>query len=445
MFTCADLAAGSVQWVLLWTKDEYDNENFVPTGITLHDPSNLCKPSANVAGAVKTENNANISSVQVSANTGGAIASSAMTAADGTFSIAGLTPGNYQVKASKTDAKDAYNGVTTFDIARISKHLLAVEKITSPYQLIAADVDKNGDIDGADMLHIRNFILRKSNSLPGGIWRFIDKSYAFKNPSNPFAEDFSEVISLNDMKVGTTAANFVAVKLGDVNQNYSASATSTVARNAQVLNFTAQDKVLSAGNEYTVSIAAENFNAAAFQGTLSFNGATVKSVAAGEGLTDGNFGQFANAVTMSWNGKEALSGIVTITFVANKTAKLSEVLTLGSELTTAEANATNGAAMNVALKFTNGKVSGGEFALYQNTPNPVANETSIRFNLPSESNAKLTIYDVQGKVVLVKQGEFNAGVNEFRVSKSELNANGVLYYRLDTPEHSGTKKMIIME
>jgi hypothetical protein len=444
MFSCDDYNRAQFQGVRLWVIDRAGNANYVVSTITLQDNAGACRPSANIAGAIRTESNAAVANVTVSATTGSTIAASNVTSATGEYVVSGLALGNYQVKAAKTDVKDAYTGVTTFDILRVQKHLLGLENLGSAYQMIAADVNKDGEVDGADMLHLRNFILRKSNSLPGGIWRFIDKSYSFKNASNPFAEDFSEVATLNDLKAGTSAASFVAVKLGDVNQNYSANATASVVRNAQVLNFTTADRVLSAGNEYTVNIDADNFNAAAFQGTLSFNGATVKSVKAAEGLTDGNFGMFNNAVTMSWNGNTELKGIVAVTFVANKTAKLSDVLTLGSELTPAEANTTTGSAMNVALKFTNGKVS-GEFALYQNTPNPVSNETSIRFNLPSETTAKLTVYDVQGKVVLVKNGAFAAGVNEFVVNKSELNANGVLYYRLDTPEHSATKKMIIME
>jgi hypothetical protein len=297
------------------------------------------------------------------------------------------------------------------------------------------------------MVQIRNFILRKTTTLPGGVWRFVDKSYTFRNPANPFGEDFPEVISLTGTKANETA-NFVAVKLGDVNATFTAGLAPTTARNAKSLVLTADDMSLVAGNEYTVTIAAENFNAAALQGTFSFNGATVKSVKSGDlaNFGDGNVAIFNNEVTTSWNGAtKASAEVITISFVANKSAKLSEVLTVGSALTPAVANDAQGTEMNVSLKFNTGKVAGAEFALYQNTPNPVATETTIGFNMPKEGAAKLTIYTVDGKVVMTKTIDAKAGLNNLSINKSDINANGVLYYRLETADQSATKKMIIVE
>jgi Secretion system C-terminal sorting domain len=178
------------------------------------------------------------------------------------------------------------------------------------------------------------------------------------------------------------------------------------------------------------------------------NGATVKSVKAGDlaNYNDGNFGVFANEITTSWNGASKLNAnVMSITFVANKSAKLSEVLTVGNSLTPAVANDIAGNEMNVNLKFTTGKVVGGEFALYQNTPNPVALETTIGFNLPKDESARLTVYSVDGKTILAKQIDGKAGVNQITINKSELNANGVMYYRLETAAHTATKKMVIIE
>ncbi|MBL7815751.1 MAG: T9SS type A sorting domain-containing protein [Saprospiraceae bacterium] len=87
---------------------------------------------------------------------------------------------------------------------------------------------------------------------------------------------------------------------------------------------------------------------------------------------------------------------------------------------------------------------GGEFALYQNQPNPAANETSIGFNLPKDGQARLTISTIDGRVVKVINGEYKAGYNSISVNKSDLNTSGIFYYRLETVEHSATKKMVIM-
>jgi hypothetical protein len=57
----------------------------------------------------------------------------------------------------------------------------------------------------------------------------------------------------------------------------------------------------------------------------------------------------------------------------------------------------------------------------------------------------LTVFDVTGKVLSVKEAEATKGYNTISVSSKELPAVGVLYYRLDANEYTATKKMIIIE
>jgi hypothetical protein len=449
MFTCAD--ANTVVSVRVWANDNPANTaagnwSYVVTPITVQDNIGICRPTAAAAGLVGTENGSPVKDVVISANAGGIVAASATTPSAGTFRIETLTPGtSYQVRAAKTIDTDKKNGVTTLDIALISKHLLAETELNSAYKIIAADVDKNGEVDATDMLHIRRFILSITSNLPAGsAWRFIDRAYAFRNAANPLGEDFPEVVSLSNIPTGTSAANFMAVKLGDVNNSFDA----TQVRGSRALAFNAADMNVVAGNEYTVAINADNFNAAAFQGTFAFEGATVKAVKAGNlnNVSDNNFGMFSNAVSASWNGKsETSANVLNITFVATKSGKLSEMLTVNSAITMAEGYDAAGNAMNVTLKFNTGKVAGGEFALYQNTPNPVALSTKIGFNLPKDGQAKLTIYTAEGKVLSVINNGYKAGYNEVSVNKADLNASGMLYYRLDTQDNSSTRKMIIIE
>jgi hypothetical protein len=443
MLSCANLPEAKVR---VWAVDGSGNWNFATSTITVQDNDGICSARPVIAGTIGTEAGAPVKDVVVSANANGIVAASASSVAAGTYQVTGLTAGtNYQVRAAKTMDNDKKNGVTTLDIALISKHLLAETELNSAYKIIAADVDKNGEVDATDMLHIRRFILSVTSNLPAGsAWRFVDKSYAFRNAANPLGEDFPEVVSLANVPVGTNAANFTAVKLGDVNNSFDA----TTVRGSRVLALSTEDMNVVAGNEYTVAIAAENMNAAAFQGTFSFDGAKVKAVKAGtlNNVSDNNFNMTANAVATSWNGKsEASATVANITFVATKSGKLSEMLTVNSALTMAEGYDAVGNAMNVTLKFSNGKVAGGEFALYQNTPNPVATSTKIGFNLPKDGQAKLTIYTAEGKVLSVTNNNYKAGYNEVTVNKSDLNASGMLYYRLDTQDNSSTRKMIVIE
>jgi hypothetical protein len=156
---------------------------------------------------------------------------------------------------------------------------------------------------------------------------------------------------------------------------------------------------------------------------------------------------FKDAVTLSWYNSvtpSVVSPVKTfdVMIKAHKTARLSEILSLNNNKTTIEAMDYDGKAMNLVLKFANQLRDNMPFALYQNTPNPASGETFISFNLPKESTARLTIYNTEGKTVKIIDDKFTEGLNKIRLSKSDLEGNGLYYYRLDTPEHSATKRMI---
>ncbi len=83
--------------------------------------------------------------------------------------------------------------------------------------------------------------------------------------------------------------------------------------------------------------------------------------------------------------------------------------------------------------------------LLQNRPNPFSNETLIGFNLPEATEATLTIYDLNGRILKVFNGDYAQGLNEVKVNRSELGGTGVLYYTLRTQNETATKVMVIID
>lgn len=100
--------------------------------------------------------------------------------------------------------------------------------------------------------------------------------------------------------------------------------------------------------------------------------------------------------------------------------------------------------MDLALSFRSGNTD-AEFALYQNEPNPVRGNTVIGYDVPAAGAVTLTVFDVTGKVVIVKDVEALKGYNTITINSTELPATGVLYYRLDAGEYTATKKMVVIE
>ncbi|MBN2281066.1 MAG: VWA domain-containing protein [Candidatus Marinimicrobia bacterium] len=88
----------------------------------------------------------------------------------------------------------------------------------------------------------------------------------------------------------------------------------------------------------------------------------------------------------------------------------------------------------------------GKFKLNQNYPNPFNPTTTISFNIPVQSNVKLIVYDMQGKVVqmLVNENR-NAGNYSLSFDATGL-PSGIYFYRLLVgSEYVETKKMIFMK
>lgn len=136
----------------------------------------------------------------------------------GEYSISGLAAQQgYTLTASRTG--DALNGVSTFDLLLINKHVLGVEPFDSPYKRIAADVNGSQSITTLDMIQLRRLILGLDvgfNTLPS--WRFIPADYAFPDPENPWMEAFPEHIDIQELPVtGLPGQDLIAVKIGDVN------------------------------------------------------------------------------------------------------------------------------------------------------------------------------------------------------------------------------------
>jgi hypothetical protein len=87
----------------------------------------------------------------------------------------------------------------------------------------------------------------------------------------------------------------------------------------------------------------------------------------------------------------------------------------------------------------------GDFALYQNHPNPFNPITEIGFYLPTASRARLEIYNIMGqKVATLVDSELSMGEHSFSFDGGSV-ASGVYFYRLETATGSQTRKMVLMK
>ncbi|MCK6690896.1 MAG: hypothetical protein L6Q97_02210 [Thermoanaerobaculia bacterium] len=450
-FTCDELGT---QLVELWSVDVAGNADYCETYVVVQDNMGICTGnSASVAGTLATEGGNGLEEAQVSAGN-----TNVTTGANGDYQLFLLPGQDYTVTPLKDN--DPLNGVSTFDLVLINKHILGLEPLNTPYRMIAADANNSRSITTFDIVELRKLILGIYTELPNNTsWRFVDEDYNFPNPANPFQDIFPETKQFANLQSTMTGQDFVAVKVGDVNGNaVTSSLTSVQDRTEGALLFDVTPTVsrheIKAGETFTL-----NFRAAekvkGYQFTLYFPNLEVVEVTPGAGMTTGNFGIFndQHALTTSFDNDPEASGQgeFAVTFRANKNGQISKMLTVSSRITKAEAYRndamTNDAMtpMSIALRF-NGQdgtvIAAQGFELYQNQPNPWLHRTQIGFYLPAASEATLTVFDETGRLLFTQTGDFAKGYNAISLERSLINTAGVLYYKLETATDSAVKKMI---
>ncbi len=87
----------------------------------------------------------------------------------------------------------------------------------------------------------------------------------------------------------------------------------------------------------------------------------------------------------------------------------------------------------------------GSYSLKQNYPNPFNPSTRIRFSIPSSSEVKLSVYDMNGKEVsILHNGVLTADNYEADWNASGV-SSGIYFYTLKSGNFTETKRMILIK
>lgn len=462
-FTCEDVGN---QMIEFWAEDASGNSAHCLTVIAVQDNNGVCPQAASgmIAGEVTTESGQYVEGVMVEVMSNDPMM--AYTTNDGFFELLGVPfGGSYTVRPERNT--DPLNGVSTLDLMFISRHILGVQPLNTPYKMIAADVNRSGSISTLDIIALRKMILGLESQLPNDntSWRFVDANHIFLNPNNPFATPIPEVVNINGFDQDHMDANFVAIKVGDVDLSAAPNDLSGIEERDPEgsMMIHVPDVSVNEGQEFTIPFTTTGLHAVlGYQFTLRFNTEALEymELVAGPvpGMSGSNFNlQKTNDgwITTSWNQTSTLPGegqseLFAITFRARQPIEsLEELVSFTSVPTSKEAYDMEGNIMDVGLNFgeaisSSGSVRVEGYELYQNRPNPFSTKTVIGFRLPIAGEAKVTVYDMAGKVLFHQEGYYDAGAHELIIRGTELGASGLLYYQLQTADYAATKKMILM-
>jgi HYR domain len=112
---------------------------------------------------------------------------------------------------------DWLNGVSTYDLVLISRHLLQLEPFDTPDEILASDANQTGSLTTFDIVQLRKLILGVFDTIPDGrSWLFYPDNFQFADPMNPRAQPIPDTLAVGNLTADVTEVNFKAVKTGDL-------------------------------------------------------------------------------------------------------------------------------------------------------------------------------------------------------------------------------------
>lgn len=355
VLTCAD--AGKQISVEVHAWDNKGNHDFCLTYLLAQDNSKNCPTPPSIIGNITMVSGLAIPNVVINITATDQKLIS-QTNQQGLYSVLNLPKGKtYAVQPFLK--KGDTDGIGVGDMNKLFQMAItgAVPDNISPYLLLAADIDGNGEVNLEDQSLLRRIIF-KQDTFPGGsAWRFIDASYQFPNPKKPWSASLPQIIRLDSLK-NARNASFIAYKLGDLDGSFEPNST------------------------------------------------------------------YFNAIPN-----------------APKQIMVKVIAPPNSVETTNEAVNPAGLSIPVSAKI-GGQIS-GELTLGAVSPNPFDNQTILNVYLPQSDMVSLVVWDVQGRQVLSRIAQLDAGAQQFILTGEDFgNAQGLLYYSVQTPTQRKVGKMV---
>ncbi len=286
------------------------------------------------------------------------------------------------------------NGLTTFDLVIIRKHILGTEPFANAIQEVAADANKSNSVTTFDIVLLQQVILGIETTLPAGSWRFF-----------PDAIEFNSISDLVDLA-------FTGVKIGDVNNSadpngpFNASEPRSYAR---TIDLFVPEQAVKVGDIIKVPFSLNKVSPLlGFQFTLDFDATALHY----EGIHEVALPNF-KATNMNTRQKDrgqlafswfdvqehASNDLFTLAFKASQEGQLSDFLKLSSSLTMAEAYVANTEEIvNIDLDFTESALPVKTTLVL--TPNPTGDGiTNLKMSIAKQQILHIEILSTNGQLM----------------------------------------------
>ncbi len=454
-FDCDDVGVNSV---VLTVTDNSGNTCTSAALVTVLDPDNFCDNAPQglvVEGDVKTIQGEIVEGTTVSLE--GMVNLTTTVASNGLYAFPSV-PLFSNATILPYNNSNLLHGITTLDVLMIQNHIMNVNILTSPYDLIAADVDHSESISGNDIISLQKLILGETDVFDNNTsFRFVDSNYEFLDVTDPFMTNFPETADFTNLSEGMSQ-DFIGIKVGDVNGSFvnqpgsdGPTQIDIHTRSTHSLSLESTE-IRSSGGFVEVPVYSENFEALqAMEMSIVSEKRIVDVLPGSIDLNKSEFrtSQFGRKLKISWVNPSVIdvkSGDLLFTLVVKSDENLvpADVITLSPSV-----NEFYTDKYEIAeLRFSNetNVLQQAKAVLYQNAPNPWSNETMISFEMVQDGDYMLSFFDMDGKLLTQLTGYASKGYNEVQVYKSEIGMqSGVIVYEFTSGNRKLVKCMVMME
>lgn len=437
-FSCDSLGPHEVTLTVI---DALGNSNTCKTIVIVQDNLGICPGSLQpeLGGKIINAMQVPVNKVDVWLNSLDMV----KTDMQGTFFFKDLDEGSTYTVTPELD-QFHLNGITVADLLLIQKHILGIQPLSAPYVLMAADVNRSGQVTIADIIEIRKMLLGSQqgfNNAPS--WVFVDKTYKFKNPNKPHNEPFPQSIVIQDIHGKWTGQDFIAVKMGDV--NYSASPANILeaeTRNAFIAELEIEDILMTPGYTYEVPVRIKSdIPLIGFQWQMSIDDASGELLSVmpadcpslhAEMIHNTQYDVRTVWHSITPDSRMETENIILLSLRVNKPALLSDVLKINHAFN----------AIAIDKYGEEGSISVRYHSAIQHTrlltnsvwPNPFTSATTYQFDLDQPMQVRMNVIDATGRKVWTHQADYTQGSHQVTIPGETLGRSGIYKLIIETPQ-----------
>ncbi len=322
-------------------------------------------------------------------------------------------------------------GVNTLDLIAMQRHILGKKPFTSLAQYVAADANHDGGVNLLDIVAFRKTLLGIYESFPGNTsWRF------GVWPQSLVSDDlatFQETQYIEVLQGGTTQADFLGIKIGDLNGELASffGGQPIEIRSGEQFDLSIEDVPMVPGKPVTIDIrASKDMTIEGLQLGWILNDMSLVDV---QGMTlpiaEENISfTHDGAFRLSWHTDQVThinkgDVLFSLTLLPNSATSLAGNILQAEEILPSEIY-TEGQTHEANLEvIQTGNEVLSNISFFGVMPNPFNDQTIIRYKLEQGSRVRINIYDASGSLLYAAEQVSASGEH-----KLQLNAEDIGYY-----------------